>query len=400
MEAYGSPDTSPANNYRSNISSDTEEENSSQSNSRPTAATSNLSQFQQTVSQSASSLPTSSASSSTSNGKQNVLPSLPRLNSNSSSLMSSSSLTLFDMSLSRHIASMGGDMNSMTQSSYNSGSSGSSMKNSSKLGKKRPLTSFEIKLFEYVRESNVDGVELLLATSKIDINCVDDRGYCPIHVAAYVGNLPVMEKLVAYPANLESIESQTGSTALHKAAIYNHPQILRCLLRNVANPDCQSSIPMLNTPLHEACKEGHLECVKVLLEYYANPVILNGAHRTPLDVAKQYERQEIVTYLEQYQHQIKDLLPRQYRDGNYSQHDDKEANADRENEETSDKRNGSLKQRRHNDTAENTSDEKYADELNMLPNKKRKEINDEGNAKEGEKTSSHGVCGNGTCVIA
>ena len=54
-----------------------------------------------------------------------------------------------------------------------------------------------------------------------------------------------------------------GYTALHIACLNNRKYIMKVLMRNHSNINQQDNFG--NTPLHHACKEGHIECVKLLV---------------------------------------------------------------------------------------------------------------------------------------
>lgn len=51
-------------------------------------------------------------------------------------------------------------------------------------------------------------------------------------------------------------------------------------------------------PLHSACRNGHGQLVRLLLDASVDPFIADECGATPLDLARAWQRVDIVTMLE------------------------------------------------------------------------------------------------------
>ena len=77
--------------------------------------------------------------------------------------------------------------------------------------------------------------------------------------------------------------SNLGKTALHFAAMRNHCDVIRLLVKNRAQLEAEDQQGC--TPLHLACKKGSLEAVSTLLAYESNIYALDERKWTPLHYA-------------------------------------------------------------------------------------------------------------------
>ena len=84
-----------------------------------------------------------------------------------------------------------------------------------------------------------------------------------LHMACLRGNLPAVEELVGYHADLDPTDLQ-GDTPLHEACRHGHLDIIKILLGRGA--DILAVNKDSETVLHVACKEGHSDVVKELLK--------------------------------------------------------------------------------------------------------------------------------------
>lgn len=93
----------------------------------------------------------------------------------------------------------------------------------------------------------------------------DDDGDTPLHLAVLQGFIEVVFSLVRIlpdPRLLE-IPNKKLQTPLHLAVLTNQAPLVRRLVvggASVLSRDCKG-----NTPLHLACRDGHLECAHALL---------------------------------------------------------------------------------------------------------------------------------------
>lgn len=117
-----------------------------------------------------------------------------------------------------------------------------------------------------------------------------------VHLAAYRGNLKMLERAAALNADLYAVD-KFGRCALHYAAEKGHIDTVRWILAHFAtvvglNGAESSAHPQLslpdvsgNTPLHEAIRGRHLGVAKVLVDAGSNVDAQNEKLHTPLLLA-------------------------------------------------------------------------------------------------------------------
>ncbi|RLU18410.1 hypothetical protein DMN91_008767 [Ooceraea biroi] len=118
-----------------------------------------------------------------------------------------------------------------------------------------------------------------------DINARNDKDWTPIHGAALNGHLEIVNTLILKGADVNA-ELIMGCTPLHCAVEIGHEKIARTLLKHGANVNAIDKI-YKNAALHYAAKYGHEGIVKTLLEYKADPNINTFQGLTPLHLAVQ-----------------------------------------------------------------------------------------------------------------
>jgi len=97
---------------------------------------------------------------------------------------------------------------------------------------------------------------------------VDSNGWTALHHAAYNGDFESVQTLIEKGrANVNAYSNQQ-KTALHFAALNNHPDIIELLIASGAEMEWVDEQKC--TPLHLACKKGCLESVILLLIRGAN----------------------------------------------------------------------------------------------------------------------------------
>jgi ankyrin repeat protein len=178
-----------------------------------------------------------------------------------------------------------------------------------------------------IRACRLDIVDLLLNDREMNINGTNHNGYSPLMVAAMNGSEKMIDKLIRYGANINQ-KFCNGNTALHMAVKSNHYLIVKKLLENNAcvkiindfneTPICFASnynvIKILllykanpnhtdkkqNTLLHRLVKYGSVSCIKLLIDYQANPLIENYQKLNVVEYARTQEKQHIVDILVKY----------------------------------------------------------------------------------------------------
>ncbi|KAM6286344.1 ankyrin repeat and SOCS box protein 11 isoform 2-T3 [Spheniscus humboldti] len=148
----------------------------------------------------------------------------------------------------------------------------------------------------------------------------------PLHDAAFQGRLLSLKTLIAQGFNVNLVTTDRVS-ALHEACLGGHVACAKVLLENSAqvnavtidgitplfNACCSGSVACVNmllefgakpqhrnhlaSPIHEAVKRGHRECMEILLAHQVDIDQEDLQHGTPLYVACMYQRTDCVKKL-------------------------------------------------------------------------------------------------------
>lgn len=116
------------------------------------------------------------------------------------------------------------------------------------------------KLLEYCWAGYLDSIKML---PKIDVNVADADGLTPLHFAAYKGNLPIVQFLVANKARVNTATRTTKVTPLHLAAQQGHRDVVDFLLSKDADIELKTAPGQ--TALVLAIQEGGRDVVDLLL---------------------------------------------------------------------------------------------------------------------------------------
>jgi ankyrin repeat protein len=92
-------------------------------------------------------------------------------------------------------------------------------------------------------------------------------------------------------------DEEEGSTALFKAAVYGHTDVVKLLLTE-GNAEVDKTVNGGSTPLFIAAQFGRTEVVKLLLRGGADTNIARNDGKTPLMIAKEEGHQAIVALLQ------------------------------------------------------------------------------------------------------
>uniref|UniRef100_A0ABI7VQP3 SOCS box domain-containing protein n=1 Tax=Felis catus TaxID=9685 RepID=A0ABI7VQP3_FELCA len=165
------------------------------------------------------------------------------------------------------------------------------------------------------REGNVKVLRKLLRKGR-SVDVADNRGWMPIHEAAYHNSVECLRMLIHADSSENYIKTKTfeGFCALHLAASQGHWKIVHILLEAGADPNATTSeetTPLFlganvncqaldeATPLFIAAQEGHTECVELLLSSGADPDLYCNEDdwQLPIHAAAQMGHTEILELL-------------------------------------------------------------------------------------------------------
>ncbi|GBO54087.1 hypothetical protein APA_2035 [Pseudanabaena sp. lw0831] len=146
------------------------------------------------------------------------------------------------------------------------------------------------------KNSRLDIAQLLLAHNA-DPNYSEPRSCChptPLMSAAYNGDIEMVKLLLLKGAEVNSSPDE-GVAAIDEAIRLNHPDVVKLLLENGANPNHNV---LGATPLHHAAYYGYQKIVSLLIEHGAdiNAKSLSDK-KTPLAIAIQNKHLDVIELL-------------------------------------------------------------------------------------------------------
>ena len=93
-----------------------------------------------------------------------------------------------------------------------------------------------------------------------------------------------------------ALEVNSGRTGLMKAAFLGHDHVVKYLLNDLKVSINDQDVDG-DTALHDACKFGHVNVIKLLVEGGSDASIKNKKGQTPKDVATEYDQPDAITFL-------------------------------------------------------------------------------------------------------
>lgn len=118
----------------------------------------------------------------------------------------------------------------------------------------------------------------------------------PIHAAAQIGNIDILQVLLEHGANVNAQAEEDGFSAIHFAAGSGHHDALRFLLvDHHANPEVRLFNGSL--ALHSAASQGYPKCIEVCLEAGLDVSSQNSQGRTALHWAAEQGQKAAVEKL-------------------------------------------------------------------------------------------------------
>lgn len=146
------------------------------------------------------------------------------------------------------------------------------------------LKSKNPKLLKQCAKGNLEKVRKYL-DKDADVNCKDDKGWSPLHIASSNGNGDIVDLLVENGAMVDAKTDDAGDsdTALHLATTHGHMKVVESLLGHGAQIDEQNKHG--RTALHIAADYSKNDIIKFLIEKEANINMKDDVGYTPLHIA-------------------------------------------------------------------------------------------------------------------
>ncbi len=147
----------------------------------------------------------------------------------------------------------------------------------------------------YAVLTNHPEVAEVLLNHGADVKAPYKTSQTPLHLAASRGYGRIAAMLIAHGADVNARDA-TGATPLSEAAWTGEAEMVRLLLSkgasaSEANPDTGM------TPLHAAASRGYKEVAKALIEAGARADVKDKSGATPLYLALQFQRMDVVDLL-------------------------------------------------------------------------------------------------------
>lgn len=151
-----------------------------------------------------------------------------------------------------------------------------------------------------IRENATAAAIALMDDYGVSVHVENAKRFTPLILAAQKGNLVLVRELLqrgADPAHTTSV----GMSAVLQAAHFGRYQVLKLLLQH----PCHTSLIEISnynrtTPLMRASQEGHVRCVRLLLQAGADTNRRNRADLTALMLASQRGHARVCRWLVQY----------------------------------------------------------------------------------------------------
>uniref|UniRef100_A0A4W4E461 Ankyrin repeat domain 52 n=1 Tax=Electrophorus electricus TaxID=8005 RepID=A0A4W4E461_ELEEL len=148
-------------------------------------------------------------------------------------------------------------------------------------------------LVQAIFNRNADEVQLFLH-KKDEVNALDQERRTPLHAAAWLGDVHIMDLLITAGANINA-KDHVWLTPLHRAAASRNEKAVGLLLRKGA--DITARDKLWQTALHVAAANRATRCAEALLPHVSALNAADRTGRTALHHAAQSGCQEMVKLL-------------------------------------------------------------------------------------------------------
>lgn len=164
-------------------------------------------------------------------------------------------------------------------------------------------------LFRASAKKNPVGV-LAMLKGGIDPNVKNEKGNTPLIISASLGDLASVRSLLAYRADVNAV-NKDGNTPLIYAARYNHPEVVRELLKPQtlqAPVDVNAQNKLGQTALYWAASKGNYNVVRRLLAADADSTLAAKDGLLPYMIARKNQRSNVLPLFEESLSEIKNSV--------------------------------------------------------------------------------------------
>ena len=151
-------------------------------------------------------------------------------------------------------------------------------------------------LLSAIQGGNLSVCKVLIEEYKADVNCSDDDGITPLHLACTLGYLEICRFLCKYESEKDALDKDGLRSPLLCAILGGNLNVSKLLVEE-HNVNVNLSNVYGTTPLHLASGLGHLEICKFLCKYVLEKNTLDNYGKTPHDLAVSGHKWNIVSFL-------------------------------------------------------------------------------------------------------
>ena len=141
-------------------------------------------------------------------------------------------------------------------------------------------------------------VKKLIETDASLVNVSDVDGCYPLHYAAIIGHLKILDLLIGSEVDVNVVCKADSVSSLYIATEKGYEMFVKVLLNNNADVNRQTSHGY--TPLHAASETNNLDIIKLLINSKVNTSLLTNNNYTALELAALNNNSEIIRYLFNY----------------------------------------------------------------------------------------------------
>jgi ankyrin repeat protein len=145
------------------------------------------------------------------------------------------------------------------------------------------------------REGHVEAAKALLKKGASTMATAND-GWSPLHVASFQNHPEIVNLLLEEGADRTAV-TNGGNTPLNLASWKGNIKIMNMLLEGGGDATIEVADTNRWKPLHNACRYGHIEAVKLLLEKSVDVNVTINDGWTPLHFASRYGPIQVVKLL-------------------------------------------------------------------------------------------------------